>query len=75
MNLPFATALFIGCLAALRALCWLTAFLLVLLALRAQFDETIALNSLQSVALAAFFAGLGWLAQWLRRYLTQPRSP
>ena len=69
MNLPLSTALLHAALTVLRLLCFALAVLLLLLAIRAQFDENISIGWGQASLGVLAFAATGAACGWLRKRL------
>jgi lipoprotein signal peptidase len=59
---PLATGILIGCLAGLRWLLWLVAFLLAVLLIVHAIRGDAGANPLQTGLLVLFFGGLGWVS-------------
>lgn len=72
MNLPISTTMMIAVLTAMRVLCFIIMVLFLLLAIRAQFDNTIALGWGLATGLAAAF-WLGAAACGIARKALQER--
>lgn len=69
MNLPISTTLLHAALTILRVLCFAITVLFLLLAIRAQFDESIAIGWGQASLGALAFAAAGAACGWLRKQL------
>ncbi|MCU0820387.1 MAG: hypothetical protein MUF11_14005 [Beijerinckiaceae bacterium] len=71
MNLPISTTLMHAALTILRVLSFTIAVLFLLLAIRAQFDESIAIGWGQASLGALAFAATGAACGWLRKRLEE----